>query len=181
MSLGFIGWNAGNDIGMSGMGISNPGGMWTHVGMNALAGGLASLDSVDDIIVPPPDDTPVDVSGIIALAAQPIEVNLPPGGVEPIGAAPAINTATGQTMTSAQIAQAISSAASSAVSLYRSASGGPYILPGTNIVYNPATGQMVGTAAAAGSPASLSFLTSGYMPYILVGGLLLMVFAGRGR
>ena len=72
-------------------------------------------------------------------------------------------------LTTAQTAQLIAAAGNSAVSLIRTAAGGPYTVAGTNLVYNPATGQIT-TAAAVNSTATLSTglaSLSPYIPYII--------------
>jgi hypothetical protein len=72
-------------------------------------------------------------------------------------------------LTTAQTAQLIAAAGNSAVSLIRTAAGGPYTVAGTNLVYNPATGQIT-TAAAVNATATLSTglaSLSPYIPYII--------------
>jgi hypothetical protein len=73
-------------------------------------------------------------------------------------------------MTPAQQAQLISAIGNSTVSLIRTASGGPYTVAGTNLVYNPATGQLT-TAAATNATATLTAglgALSQYIPIILL-------------
>jgi hypothetical protein len=65
--------------------------------------------------------------------------------------------------TPAQLAAIIAAGGNSAVSIIRTAAGGPYTVAGTNLVYNPATGQL--SSGASGLPAGLSSL-SAYIPYI---------------
>ncbi len=57
-------------------------------------------------------------------------------------------------LTPAQEAQLIAATGNSAVSLIRTATGGPYTVAGTNLVYNPATGALT-TAAGANQIAAL--------------------------
>jgi hypothetical protein len=68
-------------------------------------------------------------------------------------------------LTPAQQAQLIAAAGNSAVSLIRTAEGGPYTVAGTNLVYNPATGQLT-TAAATNATATLTAGLSAIQPYI---------------
>ena len=78
-------------------------------------------------------------------------------------------------LTAAQQAQLIAAVGNSAVSLIRTASGGPYTVAGTNLVYNPATGQLSSVATSTGinlSTLNLSSLTQ-YIP--IVAGVLLVV------
>ena len=51
-------------------------------------------------------------------------------------------------LTPAQEAQLIAATGNSAVSLIRTAAGGPYTVAGTNLVYNPATGMLTTAAGA---------------------------------
>lgn len=82
-------------------------------------------------------------------------------------------------LTTAQIAALIAATGNSAVSLIRTASGGPYTVAGTNLVYNPATGQLTTVAAVnATAGLNLSSLTSN-LPLLLGGGLLLLLVMGR--
>ena len=80
-------------------------------------------------------------------------------------------------LTAAQQAQLIAAVGNSAVSLIRTAAGGPYQVAGTNLIYNPATGQLT-TASTAGLTSSLSTLTP-YLPYLLGGGLLLLLLGRK--
>jgi hypothetical protein len=85
-------------------------------------------------------------------------------------------------LTPAQIAQLIAATGQSTVSLIRTASGGPYQVAGTNLIYNPATGQLV----SAGNPygVNLSSLPSSIMNNLpLIGGalLLILVLPSLGR
>lgn len=71
-------------------------------------------------------------------------------------------------LTAAQQAQLIAATGNSAVSLIRTAAGGPYTVAGTNLIYNPATGQLT-TAAATNATATLTAglgAISQYIPYI---------------
>lgn len=71
-------------------------------------------------------------------------------------------------LTPAQQAALISATGNSAVSLIRTAAGGPYTVAGTNLVYNPATGQLT-TSVGANATALASSIT----PYIPMIGLAL--------
>jgi hypothetical protein len=68
-------------------------------------------------------------------------------------------------LTAAQQAQLIAATGNSAVSLIRTAAGGPYQVAGTNLIYNPATGQLT-TAAATNATATLTAGLAGLTPYI---------------
>ena len=65
----------------------------------------------------------------------------------------------------AQQVAAITAAGGSAVSILRTAEGGPYTVAGTNLVYNPATGALT-TAAAVNATAALTAGISSLTPYI---------------
>jgi hypothetical protein len=68
-------------------------------------------------------------------------------------------------LTPAQQAALITATGNSAVSLIRTAEGGPYTVAGTNLVYNPATGALT-TATAVNATASLTAGLSAITPYI---------------
>ncbi len=94
-----------------------------------------------------------------------------PSGAPPLGGAyPGALTPAQAGLTPAQQAQLIAAVGSSAVSLIRTAAGGPYMIAGTNNVYNPATGQISSAANPYGvnplSNLNLSSITSN-MPLIL--------------
>lgn len=83
-------------------------------------------------------------------------------------------------LTPAQETALIAQLGTSAVSLIRTAAGGPYQVSGTNLIYNPATGMLT-TAAGANQVASLlsggSFNMAAigqYLP-LIVGGILAVV------
>jgi len=77
-------------------------------------------------------------------------------------------------LTPAQIAQLISAVGTSSVSLIRTATGGPYVVSGTNLVYNPATGLLSGAGNL--NPINSSALTTSIMNNLpLIGGALLLV------
>jgi hypothetical protein len=85
-------------------------------------------------------------------------------------------------LTPAQQAALIAATGNSAVSLIRTAAGGPYTVAGTNMVYNPATGQLTTTAAVnATAGVNLSSI-SAYIPYIAlaIGAIVLLpMFTGK--
>ena len=118
---------------------------------------------------------------------NPSAQNCPSGQVDNgsgicIPVASAVNvplTPTQAGLTAAQQAQLIAAVGNSAVSLIRTAAGGPYTVAGTNLVYNPATGQLTTVAAVnATAGLNLSSLTSN-LPLLLGGGLLLLLVMGR--
>jgi hypothetical protein len=71
-------------------------------------------------------------------------------------------------LTPAQQAALIAQTGNAAVSLIRTAAGGPYTVAGTNLVYNPATGQLTTTGGA-----NATALASSITPYIPMIGLAL--------
>jgi hypothetical protein len=73
-------------------------------------------------------------------------------------------------LTAAQQAALITATGNSAVSLIRTAEGGPYTVAGTNLVYNPATGTLSTAASVNATATAQSILTSiePYLPYILL-------------
>lgn len=86
-------------------------------------------------------------------------------------------------MTPAQQAQLISAIGNSTVSLIRTAAGGPYTVAGTNLVYNPATGQLT-TAAATNALATLTGglgSISQYIPLILLAVAAVLVIPKIGK
>lgn len=128
--------------------------------------------------VGPPTDTgcPVGQSnyGGGCVPTSQTQVNLGTGPITPAQAG----------LTPAQIAQLIAATGNSAVSLIRTASGGPYTVAGTNLVFNPATGQLTSATNPFGlnSSLNLSGLTSN-LPLILgaVAAILILpsLFGGR--
>lgn len=106
---------------------------------------------------------------------------LAPGGTYswgsnvPLGAK---NTSTGQPVTAAQVAKLIAQAAAGASAVYKSIQG-PYVVPGTNVVYNPATGQYASASGVALQGGTLNL--GGLLPLLLIGGLVLVMSGGRGR
>jgi hypothetical protein len=70
-------------------------------------------------------------------------------------------------LTPAQQAQLIAATGNSAVSLIRTAAGGPYTVAGTNLVYNPATGQL--TTSAGANATALASSIGAYLPMIGLG------------
>jgi hypothetical protein len=99
----------------------------------------------------------------------------------PTGAA----TTGGQSLNAQQIAQLISAAATSATSIYKGTQS-PFLVPGTNVIYNPATGALsngsginlssiLGTASVTGTT-GISGTT-----VLLIGGLGLLGLMVMGR
>jgi hypothetical protein len=80
----------------------------------------------------------------------------------------------GQTAyTPAQLAAIVAAGGNSAVSLIRTASGGPYQVAGTNLIYNPATGMLSGAGNL--NPLNSSALSTSIMNNLpLIGGALLL-------
>jgi hypothetical protein len=89
----------------------------------------------DTTTTPPVSGCPVgqsDYGGGCVPTSQ-TQVNLGTGPITPAQAG----------LTPAQIAQLIAATGNASVSLIRTAAGGPYTVAGTNLIYNPATGQLV--------------------------------------
>jgi hypothetical protein len=86
-------------------------------------------------------------------------------------------------LTAAQQAQLIAATGNSAVSLIRTAAGGPYQVAGTNLIYNPATGALTTSTAVnatAALTAGLSSLTP-YLPMILLAVAAVVVIPMLGK
>jgi hypothetical protein len=82
----------------------------------------------------------------------------------------------GQTaFTPAQMAAIIAAGGNSAVSLIRTAAGGPYTVAGTNLVYNPATGQLSSVTNPYGLNVSTLNMSSIMSNLPLIGGALLAI------
>lgn len=77
---------------------------------------------------------------------------------------PPAGTPASGAMTGAQLAALISGTGAAASQVIR-ASGSPYVIPGTNVLYNPATGQIVGSSSAV----TASVLGTNLMPLLIVG------------
>jgi hypothetical protein len=93
-------------------------------------------------------------------------------------------TLSSQGLTPAQIAAIFNGAVSSATAIYKTTQT-PGLIPGTSVVYNPATGQLINsslltTAGGVVSTASLSSLSS-LLPLLLIGGVALVVIEGMGK
>jgi hypothetical protein len=82
-------------------------------------------------------------------------------------------------ITAGQIAAIFSGVSNSALNVYRATSS-PSLIPGTNSIYNPATGQILG-ASLTGS--EISSTIGSLLPLLLLagGGLLLFSVMGKGR
>ena len=91
-------------------------------------------------------------------------------------------TATG--LTAAQISQIFTSASAAGINIFKATSS-PSLIPGTNLVYNPATGQMANatygglTGSQIGAIGTLDLTP--YIPMILIGGGLLLVVMMMGK
>jgi hypothetical protein len=88
-----------------------------------------------------------------------------------------------QSLTAAQAAALIAQLGSTANSVYKSTQT-PYTIPGTNLVYNPATGQLLnaGTGGAIGGTGTGTNLLAGISTQtLLIGGglLVLVLFMGK--
>jgi hypothetical protein len=116
-------------------------------------------------------------------------INYDPSLLDPTLLSVGLDTSPGSTTTStgsssgvtpASIAAAIAAAANAATGVYRATST-PSVIPGTNAIYNPATGQI--TNAGLLSTSGLGTTLSSMLPLLLLvgGGLLLVSAMGKGR
>jgi hypothetical protein len=119
-----------------------------------LLGTVSGYDVMSDGSVFDASGIPVtDFSGIPTSLTNQIDTLL---GNTPIATSPTpaisaiLNQGTSTGLTPAQIAQIISSSAGAATSILRSTES-PYRVPGTNLVYNPATGQIMSSLGITGS------------------------------
>lgn len=154
--------------GMRGLGQDDSGVDLSSIDLSQLGGSSISTitDPSGSTVIPLPTSTSsVDLSSVFAGEGY-TAANAP----NTITLTPTQQSAFTSQLSAAQQAQLISSIGNSAVSLIRTASGGPYTIAGTNMVYNPATGQLT-TQAATNALATLSgglgSLTQ-YMPIILL-------------
>ena len=163
---------------------------------------LDTLSNTDltDLTAPLSDYSPTsssDLSVTPAASYSPdpslvAEINsLPTGSTLPVSMLPSASqlatiatqgTATG--LTAAQISQIFTSASAAGINIFKATSS-PSLIPGTNLVYNPATGQMEnatygGLTGSQISAISTSSLTA-YLPMILLGGGLLLVVMMMGK
>jgi hypothetical protein len=81
------------------------------------------------------------------------------------GSSTSTPTTPSSSLTTAQLAALISSSGSAASSVIKATSS-PYVIPGTNVLYNPATGQIVGASGLTSSTLDASL--SGIMPLLLL-------------
>jgi len=121
--------------------------------------------------------TPATTTQIIdpetGLPVQPNLIPTLPATITPIAGTP--NQAQ---FTPAQLAAIIAQGGNAAVSLIRTASGGPYQVAGTNLIYNPATGLLSGAGNL--NPINSSALTTSIMNNLpLIGGALLLILVLR--
>ena len=86
-------------------------------------------------------------------------------------------TSTG--LTAAQISQIFTSAAQSGVAIFKATSS-PSLIPGTSLVYNPATGQIANALTGLTGSQVASSLTS-LMPILLIGLGLILVLSMAGK
>lgn len=123
------------------------------------------------VTTPSPVTTPNYTCSSVALSSMSAQDMLNCGYTTTLGGPlvnPPLNTAITPAqagLTPAQTAALITASGNSAVSLIRTAEGGPYTVAGTNLVYNPATGALT-TATAVNATASLTAGLSAITPYI---------------
>jgi hypothetical protein len=180
----------GCDCDGSGLGVVRGAGMFEANHMQGLKG-LAALGALaalgDDISTDDPGTfTSTDTSSLPYL--QDSTPLYEPGGPlsggsydwgsgVPSGAA----TTSGQPLSLAQISALISTTAGAANAVLKSTQS-PYVLPGTNVIYNPATGQLANASYVGLTSGSLGLSLgslSGMLPLLLIGGVILLVAGGR--
>lgn len=99
-------------------------------------------------------------------------------GLTPAQLSAALGANASGAMTPAQLASIISSSGAAASSILKSTQS-PYVIPGTSVVYNPATGQM---SSSTGLSAASTEITS-MLPIILlaVGAMIILPMLGGKR
>jgi hypothetical protein len=136
--------------------------------------GLQTYSSLDPSLVSTLNNLPT---------TSPVPVSMLPSSSQ-LATIAAQGTSTG--LSAAQIANIFNSAASAGVNIFKATSS-PYQIPGTSLVYNPATGQIAsstgltptGLATVQAASISASSLTS-MLPILLIGGGLLLVVMMMG-
>ena len=94
-----------------------------------------------------------------------------------------ITGGTNSGLTAAQIAAIVNSAAAAGISVFKATSS-PYAIPGTSLVYNPATGQIANSLGLTGSQIAATTLAGGSSVVLIGGGialLFLVLMMSRGR
>jgi hypothetical protein len=122
----------------------------------------------------------VDPSLVAAINALPTGSTIPPGSLPSTAQLATIATqGTSTGLTAAQISQIFTSAAQSGVAIFKATSS-PSLIPGTNLVYNPATGQIANALTGLTGSQVASSLTS-LMPMLLIGLGLILVLSMAGK
>jgi len=133
---------------------------------NLTPGGCISYDTAS-CGTPSPDQPGITI---------PFSGGLPSGTPPTGGAYPGALTPAQAGLTPAQQAQLIAAVGNSAVSLIRTAAGGPYTVAGTNLVYNPATGQLSSVTSPLGLNVSTLNMSSIMNNLPLIGGAVIAFF-----
>lgn len=127
----------------------------------------AGLTEVGGVITTPIDFGTCVGSGCTASLAPLTAPNAPAPTQSQLANIVSNGTASG--LSAAQIAQLVASAANAGVSVLKATSS-PYAIPGTNLVYNPATGQIL---PSSGLLNTASTLGTSMMPVLLIGAAVL--------
>ncbi len=144
-----------------------------------------SPTSFSDLSVTPASSYSPDPSLVAQLNSLPSGSFVPPSMLPSASQLATIatqGTATG--LNAQQIASIFSSAANAGINVFRATSS-PSLIPGTSLVYNPATGQMENamygglTGGQIGAIGTLDMTP--YIPMILIGGGLLLVVMMMGK
>lgn len=137
-------------------------------------GGGLGQDETIDTSIPPIDSVPFSPGEISTF--DPSAVYLPGGGALPPSSVPTPAPGGGG-LTSQQLAAIISGAGQTAIALIK-ASGTPGLVPGTNVVYNPATGQFLPASGAilpGGASLNIPGVSGAVSTPLVIGGLALGV------
>lgn len=144
-------------------------------------GGLGGLgdDDISDLVDSLPVTTPVQ-----DFETQQVYDTFTPAELQSIlGSASGAGTGSGSGggggLTPTQINALINGATQTATGIYR-ATQSPSVVPGSNLVYNPATGQFL-SASGTGVVTPFGTVSSSMLPLLLLGGgaLLLALMAGK--
>jgi len=148
--------------------------------------GLGQEDGSFDYTTPTPIDTsvtPIDTS-VVSFPTVPTTAlpNLPPissiiaSNLSASDGGPVPASGSTGAQTAAQILAAAAQAAGAGSAILKSTQS-PGLIPGTSLVYNPATGQIMSATGAAPAVTTLS-LTS-MLPILLIGGIALVFLSGK--
>jgi hypothetical protein len=119
-------------------------------------------------------------------AAYDVQLETPSGnaitGLTPAQMQAILGANASGSITPAQIAAIISSSGSAAASIIKSTAS-PYVIPGTSVVYNPATGQMSSSTGLSTTATAITSEISSFLPLILlaVGAMIVLPMLGGGK